>query len=63
MAILSEMKAPTMKRTTIYIPKPLYADFHKACIDAERPMSDVIRELINRWLKEGGASKKNRRAD
>ena len=46
------MERTDMKRTTIYIPRPLYADFHKSCIDANRPMSDVIRELINRWLKE-----------
>jgi Arc/MetJ-type ribon-helix-helix transcriptional regulator len=46
------MKEATMQRTTFYIPKAQYTEFHKACIDAHRPMSDVVRELINRWLQE-----------
>jgi predicted CopG family antitoxin len=46
------MSKEAMRRTTIYVPDDLYRRFHKTCIDEDRPMSDVIRELINRWVRE-----------
>jgi predicted DNA-binding protein len=39
-------------RTNFYIEKERKKRFHKACVDAGRPMSDVINELIERWTQD-----------
>ena len=35
---------------SIKMPKELQKNFKKMCIDVDRNMNDVAREIINKWL-------------
>ncbi len=40
------------KRLTVDFEDDLYKEFSKQCIDAERPKSDVVRELVQDWVND-----------
>ena len=47
-----EVPDKPMKRTNFYLPESLRREFKAESAKAGRDMSDVLRELINRWLME-----------
>ena len=47
-----EVPDKPMRRTNFYLPESLRREFKAECAKAGRDMSDVLRELINRWLME-----------
>lgn len=45
-------KSPDMAEINGYIPKELKRKFKTACAATDRPMSDVLIELIEGWLAD-----------
>ena len=41
-----------MKRLSVDLEDDVYKEFSKKCIDAERPKSEVVRELVQDWLND-----------
>ena len=39
-----------MTKTSFDLPTHLQKNFKKMCIDVDRNMNEVIREIINKWL-------------
>ncbi|GET42980.1 CopG family transcriptional regulator [Microseira wollei] len=42
---------PDYVSTTFYLPKQLHRQLKIAAVDEEREMSDIVAELVERWLK------------
>lgn len=47
----SKSKDPNYQRTTVYLPKVLHKKLRAAAIAEDREMSDVIEELVAKWLE------------
>jgi hypothetical protein len=47
----SKSTDPDYVRTTVYLPKQLHKQLKAAAADEEREMSDVVKELVEEWLK------------
>ncbi|HAX78338.1 MAG TPA: CopG family transcriptional regulator, partial [Cyanobacteria bacterium UBA11372] len=41
---------PDYVRSTFYLSKQIHRQLKKAAIDEEREMSEIIEELVDRWL-------------
>ena len=50
--MVDRRRSPDFSQITGYIPKPLATDFRVACTRLEVAQSDVIEELIRKWLQE-----------
>ena len=42
---------PNYVSTTFYLPKQLHRQLKKAALDEEREMSEIVEELVDRWLE------------
>lgn len=47
----SKSTDPDYVRTTVYLPKQLHKQLKAAAADEEREMSDIVKELVEQWLK------------
>jgi Arc/MetJ-type ribon-helix-helix transcriptional regulator len=52
------MESKPMTRTNFYLPEETRRKLKAQCALEGRDMSDVVRELINRWLREREAQQK-----
>lgn len=48
----SKSTDPNYVRTTVYLPKRLHRKLKLAAASDERQMSDIITELLEKWLSE-----------
>ncbi|HEY9803176.1 CopG family transcriptional regulator [Anabaena azotica] len=46
----SKSTDPSYTRTTIYLPKQLHRQLKAAAASQERQMSDIVTELVEKWL-------------
>jgi hypothetical protein len=46
----SKSTDPDYTRTTIYLPKQLHRKLKAAALSQERQMSDIVTELVEKWL-------------
>ena len=49
----SKSTDPAYTRTTIYLPKQLHRQLKAAAVSQERQMSDIVTELVEKWLESG----------
>lgn len=42
---------PEYMSTTFYLPKQLHRQLKMAAVDEGKEMSDIVAELVDRWLK------------
>ncbi|MCU0546295.1 MAG: CopG family transcriptional regulator [Oscillatoriaceae cyanobacterium Prado104] len=42
---------PHYVMTTVYLPKQLHRQLKVAAVDEEKEMSEIVEELVDRWLK------------
>jgi hypothetical protein len=47
----SKSKDPNYQRTTLYLPKALHRQFKMAALNDDREMSEIMEELISKWLE------------
>lgn len=45
-------KNPDYQRTTVYLPKDIHREFKMAALEDGEEMSDIVEQLISRWLRE-----------
>ena len=50
----SKSTDPDYVRTTVYLPKKLHRSLKLAAAADDRQMSDIITELLEKWLDEKG---------
>lgn len=50
----SKSTDPSYTRTTIYLPKQLHRQLKAAAASQERQMSDIVTELVEKWLLGSG---------
>lgn len=48
---LAKHRNPNVQRTTLYLPKTLHRKFKAAAVKEDREMSEIMEELIQRWLE------------
>ncbi|NEQ64566.1 MAG: CopG family transcriptional regulator [Symploca sp. SIO1B1] len=46
---------PDYMRTTIYLPRSLHRKLKAVALEEEREMSEVVTELVEKWLEERGS--------
>lgn len=46
---------PDYVRTTLYLPKSLHRRLKAAALAEEQEMSDIVEELVSRWLESQGS--------
>ena len=51
----SKSTDPNYVRTTVYLPKKLHRSLKLAAAADERQMSDIMTELVEKWLSQKGS--------